>query len=175
MNVNHHEKARRRVRARALALKQASSGFGSLVKEPAMPSLHATVLSCAASALACAALGCATPDGGRGAYEQALAQWQGASEDTLRARWGTPAAEEAAGSGKWLTYVVRGGLTPPPTMSLSIGGFGFGGGHTAVGGGVGVTAPVGAASPITCTTRFLVENGKVTTWNFEGPCCGGAG
>jgi hypothetical protein len=140
-----------------------------------MPSLHSTVIWCAASALTGVALGCATPDGARGAYEQALGQWQGASEDTLRARWGTPASEETAGSGKWITYVVRGGVTPPPTMSLSIGGFGFGGGHAAVGGGVGVTAPVGAAQPITCTTRFLVENGKVSTWNFDGPGCGAAG
>lgn len=121
----------------------------------------------------CAAAGCAAPQSGRDAYEQALAQWQGASEDTLRARWGRPYSEEQIDHGKWLTYVVNSGVAPAPTVSFSIGGFGFGGGRTQVGGGVGVTTPVGQPTPIACTTRFLVENGRVTTWNFEGPGCGG--
>lgn len=125
-----------------------------------------------ASLLAMLATGCATPESRGDAYEQALGQWQGAPEDSLRARWGKPFAEEQAGSGKWLTYVVYAGATPPPTVSFSIGGFGFGGGHTSVGGGVGVTAPVGPATPIACTTRFLVEGGKVSSWNFEGAGCG---
>jgi len=122
--------------------------------------------------LVLAVAGCATPPSGAAAYEQALAQWQGAPEDTLRARWGKPFSEEPAGNAKWLTYVVSNGAVPPPTVSFSIGGFGFGGGRTSVGGGVGVTAPVGEATPVTCTTRFLVENGKVSTWTFEGSGCG---
>ena len=121
------------------------------------------------------ATGCATTESRTEAYEKALAQWQGAPEQTLRARWGTPVSEEAAGHGKWLTYVVNNGAVPPPTMSLSIGGFGFGGGRTSVGGGVGVSTPIGPATPVTCTTRFLVEDGKVSTWNFDGPGCGGTG
>lgn len=130
----------------------------------------------AALALAAIAGGCAAPPSGSAAYEQALSQWQGAPEETLRARWGKPVAEEQAGSGKWLTYVVSSGTVPPPTVSFSIGGFGFGGGgHTSVGGGVGVTTPVGQATPLACTTRFLVENGKVSTWTFDGPGCGSAG
>ncbi len=131
----------------------------------------------AASGALCAvaiAAGCAAPPSGREAYEQALAQWQGASEDTLRARWGQPASEEQIDHGKWLTYVVNSGVAPAPTVSFSIGGFGFGGGRTQVGGGVGVTAPMGPATPIACTTRFLVENGKVSTWTFDGPGCGGS-
>ena len=119
-----------------------------------------------------AATGCATTESRTEAYEKALAQWQGAPEQTLRARWGTPVSEEAAGHGKWLTYVVNNGTVPPPTMSLSIGGFGFGGGRTSGGGGVGVSTPIGQATPVTCTTRFLVEDGKVSTWNFDGPGCG---
>jgi len=127
-------------------------------------------------ALLLAVAGCATPQSRTEAYEKALSQWQGASEQTLRARWGTPVSEEAAGHGKWLTYVVSNGATPAPTMSFSIGGFGFGGGgHTSVGGGVGVTTPVGQPTAATCTTRFLVEDGKVTTWNFDGPACGSTG
>jgi hypothetical protein len=122
--------------------------------------------------LAALAGGCATPRTGGAAYEQALAQWQGAPEADLRARWGKPVAEEQIGAGKWLTYVVQDGAVPAPTVSFSIGGFGFGGGHTAVGGGVGVAAPIGPATPVTCTTRFLVENGKVSTWTFDGSGCG---
>jgi hypothetical protein len=122
--------------------------------------------------LALVVAACAAPPSRDAAYEQALSQWQGAPEDTLRARWGKPFAEEPAGNAKWLSYVVSDGAVPPPTVSFSIGGFGFGGAHTSVGGGVGVTAPVGQPTPVTCTTRFLVENGKVSTWNFEGPGCG---
>ena len=129
-----------------------------------------------ASLLAMLAAGCATPESRGSAYDQALSQWQGAPEDTLRARWGTPVAEEQIGHGKWLTYIVNNGVTPAPTMSFSIGGFGFGGGgRTSVGGGVGVTTPVGQATPVTCTTRFLVENGKVSSYTFDGPGCGSAG
>src|ERR1041385_7823475 len=92
----------------------------------------------------------------------------------LCSRGGKPAAEETIGSEKWLTYVVNNGAVPGPTMSLSIGGFGFGGGRVAMGGGVGVTTPIGAPTPLTCTTRFLVENGKVSTWTFDGAGCGAA-
>ena len=141
-----------------------------------MRALNPTVVAFAGLAFAAMAGGCAAPQSGSAAYEQALSQWQGAPEATLRARWGTPVAEEQIGSGRWLTYVVNNGMAPAPTMSFSIGGFGFGGGgHTAVGGGVGVTTPVGQATPVTCTTRFLVENGKVSTWTFDGPGCGNVG
>ena len=125
--------------------------------------------------LALALTACAAPESRTDAYEKALSQWQGATEEALRARWGAPMAEEQAGHGKWLTYVVNNGAVPAPTMSLSIGGFGFGGGRTSVGGGVGVTTPVGQPTPVTCTTRFLVEAGKVSTWTFDGPGCGSAG
>ena len=137
-----------------------------------MATTNRLISALGALALCAAAAGCAAPQSGRDAYEQALAQWQGASEDTLRARWGRPYSEEQIDHGKWLTYVVSSGVAPAPTVSFSIGGFGFGGGRTQVGGGVGDTTPVGQPTPIACTTRFLVENGRVTTWNFEGPGCG---
>ena len=59
-----------------------------------MLSNHRFPLSCCVLALALA--GCATPESRTDAYEKALSQWQGAPEDALRARWGTPAAEEQA-------------------------------------------------------------------------------
>jgi hypothetical protein len=139
-----------------------------------MATTNRLLLASGALVLCAIAGGCATSPSGRDAYEQALAQWQGASEDTLRARWGQPVSEERIDHGKWLTYVVNSGTTPAPTVSFSIGGFGFGGGRTQVGGGVGVTTPVGQPTPIACITRFLVEDGKVTTWTFEGPGCGSA-
>ena len=132
-------------------------------------------LASGALALAAVAAGCATPPSGREAYEQALGQWQGAPEETLRARWGKPVSEEQLDHGKWLTYFVNNGTAPAPTVSFSIGGFGFGGGRTQVGGGVGVTTPVGQPTTIGCTTRFLIENGKVSTFNFDGPGCGSTG
>jgi hypothetical protein len=140
-----------------------------------MRALIPPVAACVLLAAAALGAGCAGPRPDGAAYEQAPSQWQGASEDTLRARWGKPALEEQIGQGRWLTYVVSNGAAPAPSMSLSIGGFGFGGGgRTSVGGGVGVTTPVGQPTPATCTTRFLVENGKVSTWTFDGPGCGRA-
>jgi hypothetical protein len=133
------------------------------------------LLASGALALAAVAGGCAAAPSGREAYEQALGQWQGAPEETLRARWGKPVSEEQLDHGKWLTYFVNSGTATAPTVGFSIGGFGFGGGHTQVGGGVGVTAPVGQPAAIGCTTRFLIENGKVSTFNFDGPGCGSTG
>ncbi len=137
-----------------------------------MHTTHRSLLGLAALALVA---GCAAPASNRDAYERALSPWQGAPEATLRARWGVPAAEEEAGHGRWLTYVVNAGVAAPPTVGFSIGGFGFGGGRTSVGGAVGVAAPIGQPTPIVCTTRFLVEDGKVSTWTFDGPGCGSAG
>jgi hypothetical protein len=118
--------------------------------------------------------GCATAESRNNSYEQALGQWQGASEDQLVARWGKPMSEQptGTGTGKWLTYVVNNGVVPGPTVGFSIGGFGFGGGHSGVGLGAGAAVPVGNATALVCTTRFLVENGRVSTWNFDGPGCG---
>jgi hypothetical protein len=133
---------------------------------------NTSLVAVAALAGAVLAAGCAASWPDDAAYEQALSQWQGASEDTLRARWGQPVAEERIGQGRWLTYVVDHGASPAPSVSVSIGGFGFGGGRASVGGGIGATAPVGRPAPAMCTTRFLVENGKVSTWTFDGPGCG---
>jgi len=120
--------------------------------------------------------GCATTESRAAAYERALAQWQGAREELLLARWGKPQSREEVGaSSHWLTYVVDTGGGAAPTVAWSVGGFGFGGGHTAVDVGVGATAPLAKASARTCTTRFLVEGGKVSTWTFDGPGCGATG
>ena len=128
-----------------------------------------------AAAVGALATGCAAPQTGPAAYEQALGQWQGASEELLVQRWGPPQAQEQVGAGKWLTYVVRsGGPAPAPSVSFSIGGFGFGGGRHSgfgVGAGASTSVPVGPPGAVpACTTRFLIEDGKVSTWSFDGAC-----
>lgn len=120
------------------------------------------------------AAGCASRQSGEAAYEKWLAPWQGASEESLRARFGKPDAEEVvSATTKRLTYVINTASASAggSTIGFSIGGFGIGGGgHTAVGGGVGVTAPLNP-TPTTCPTTFLVENGKVASWVYEGKGC----
>ncbi len=145
-----------------------------------MRSFAPPLRACALVAVAATLSGCATRQSMDAEYEKALAQWQGASEELLVQRWGKPQSEEQIGSGKWLTFVVDnpGAASSRPTVGISIGGFGIGGGHTSIGGGVGVSAPFGTATPAapsTCTTRFLIENGKVSTWTFDGPGCGASG
>ena len=120
--------------------------------------------------------GCATQPSRDAAYEQALAQWQGASEELLVSRWGKPQREERIGDERWLTYVVdtAGARSSGPTVGISLGGFGFGGGRMGLSGGVGVSTPIGGGTSVSrpCTTRFLIEGGKVSTWAFDGPGCG---
>lgn len=155
-----------------------SSAAATMYASPTMP-LHAMPRFAAATALAAALLtGCATRQSRADAYEQALAQWQGASEELLVARWGKPRTDERIGTERWLTYVVdtAGARASGPTVGISIGGFGFGGGRVGLGGGVGVSTPIGGGSAPSrpCTTRFLIEGGKVSTWAFDGPGCGAA-
>ena len=144
---------------------------------------HAALTFFAAALVAVGSLaaGCATRQSMDSDYEQALAQWQGATEELLVSRWGKPQSEEQIGSGRWLTFVVNnpGVRSNGPTIGIGIGGFGIGGGgRSSVGVGIGATAPLNSGSagtPVTCTTRFLVENGKVSSWTFEGAGCGAPG
>lgn len=115
--------------------------------------------------------GCATPQADPAAYDASLAPWRGASEELLRSQWGPPQAEGSSGTGRRLTYVTRSGGNPSgATVGISLGGIRLGG-SGAVGGGVGVAAPISTGGA-TCTTHFQVEQGKVVSWTFEGPGCG---
>jgi hypothetical protein len=136
-----------------------------------MPSIHARrVLPLLAVALSIA--GCASRESREAGYDRWLSPWQGASEESLRVRWGRPVSEEAEGSGKRLVYVYSQPPGSGSTLGISIGGFGIGGGgHTAVGVGVGGTVPLSPGDPQTCTTYFHVEQGKVVSWSFEGAGC----
>ena len=133
------------------------------------------------AALAGAALvgGCATQQARYDAYEKSLAHWQGASEQSLRDLWGKPKSEEQVEGGKVLVYVTEptNDEQTHPTFSVGLGGWGgWGGGtHPSVGGGVGVSTPIGSSGyggADSCTTRFLVGGGKVQSWTFEGGGCG---
>lgn len=130
-------------------------------------------LSLLLATLSLLAAGCASRESREAGYDRWLSPWQGATEESLRARWGRPVSEEPEGSGKRLVYVY----SQPPgsggsTLGISIGGFGIGGGgHTAVGVGVGGTVPLSPGDPQTCTTYFHVEQGKVVSWSFEGAGC----
>lgn len=117
--------------------------------------------------------GCATPQADPAAYDASLAPWRGATEELLRSQWGPPYAEGSSGAGKRLTYITRSGGNPSgATVGISLGGIRLGG-SGAVGGGVGVAAPISTGGA-TCTTHFQVEQGKVVSWTFDGPGCGAA-
>jgi hypothetical protein len=124
------------------------------------------------AAAAVLAAGCASsPAPDYRAYDASLSAWRGATEELLRSQWGPPQAESGSGASKRLTYVTQGGRQPTgATVGLSLGGFSFGG-NSAVGGGVGVSAPV-TTGGATCTTHFDIEQGKVASWTFDGPGCG---
>jgi hypothetical protein len=126
----------------------------------------------AVAALALAA-GCATEQNRADAYDRQLARWHGATEESLVAAWGRPLATETVEGGRVLVYVNNqvGPVDNRPTVSFGIGGWG-GGGNTAVGGGVGVTRPVGSNDANSCVTRFLVHDGRIESWTFEGGGCG---
>src|SRR6476469_254925 len=121
------------------------------------------------------AAGCATEQSHRDAYDRSLAHWQGATVESLVAAWGQPRFEQPAEGGKWMIYVHDqvGGYDNRPTVSFGLGGWNWGGGGSSVGAGVGVSTPVGSsASANGCTTRFLVHEGKVESWTFDGGGCG---
>ncbi len=130
-------------------------------------------ISMAAAALALAA-GCASEQSKADAYDHSLARWHGASEDSLVAAWGKPLAVETVEGGKVMVY-VNNSVSPydnRPSFTFGIGGFGWGGGSTSVGAGASVTTPIGSNNANSCVTRFLVHDGKIESWTFEGGGCG---
>ena len=138
---------------------------------PRSPFPAATVVAVALAALVA---GCETPQSKADAYDHSLARWQGASEESLVAAWGKPLAVETVEGGKVMVY-VNNHVSPydnRPTFSFGIGGFGYGGGNTSVGAGVGVTTPIGSNDANSCVTRFLVHEGRIESWTFEGAGCG---
>ena len=129
-------------------------------------------------ALACAlaAAGCAAPAGSMDArYEASLLRWQGATRAQLVASWGAPTLAQATPDGEVLTWIVRTDIdgrtasgTPPVVAVTRVGGTGA----TIAGATPALTPP---AVPITCTTHFVLKEGRVASWKFEGMGCGAPG
>ena len=122
---------------------------------------------------ALAAGGCAAPAGSMDArYEASLLRWQGATRAQLEAGWGRPTLAQATPDGEVLTWIVRTELddrtssgTPPIVAVTRVGG----GGAVVATSTPALTAP---AVPITCTTHFVLKDGRVASWKFEGLGCG---
>ena len=129
--------------------------------------------SLVALAGALAAAGCAAPAGSMDArYEASLLRWQGATRAQLEAAWGTPTLAHPTPDGEVLTWIVRRQIDDraqagaPPVVAV-----------TRVGGGaatVSASTPalVAPPVPITCTTHFVLKDGRVDSWTFEGLGCG---
>ena len=138
--------------------------------QPAVPRRIPLFASLAATLL-CA---CASQADMEARYAQSLAAWKGAPADRLVATWGRPRLEETLpGGAKALTYVVRydAGHDEDVRSATTVVA------PPAGGGPVGTRAttagmPTSVTVPITCTTRFVLQDGVVTTWTFKGLGCG---
>lgn len=103
-------------------------------------------------------------------YEASLLRWQGATRAQLEASWGRPAIAQATADGEVLTWVVRTDIDDraasgaPPVVAVSR----LGGATVTTSTPALATPPV----PITCTTHFVLKDGRVASWKFEGLGCG---
>ena len=108
-------------------------------------------------------------------YDASLQRWRGATRAELEAAWGRPTLAAAAGGDTLLTWVVRSdidsrpGPDGPPIVVVTRG---TGGAASPSVPNVVPGAPAPAIVPITCTTRFVLKDGRVASWKFEGLGCG---
>ena len=124
---------------------------------------------------ALATAGCADKASMDTRYDASLQRWRGATRAELEAAWGRPTLVAAAGGDTLLTWIVRSDIDSHPgpdgvpvvVVSRSGGGAASPGVQTVVPG-----APAPAVVPITCTTRFVLKDGRVASWKFEGLGCG---
>jgi len=131
------------------------------------------------AAIACAALlaGCASRASMDARYQASLQRWQGATRAELESAWGPPRLVQATPEGQVLTWTLRTDIDDrdvrgagPAVVVTHAPGSGGAGGATATVVNTGGLAP--AQVPITCTTRFLLKDGRVASWTFEGLGCG---
>ena len=103
-------------------------------------------------------------------YEASLLRWQGATRAQLEASWGRPALAQSTPDGDVLTWIVRTDIDDrtasgaPPIVAVTRAG-----GTTVA---TATPALVAPPVPITCTTRFVLKDGRVAAWKFEGLGCG---
>jgi len=130
------------------------------------------------AALCAAALaGCASKATMDARYQASLQRWQGATRAELEAAWGKPRLVQATPDGQVLTWIVRTDIDDrdvrgagPEVVVTRAPGAGGAGGATATVVNPGTLAP--AQVPITCTTHFVLKDGRVASWTFEGLGCG---
>jgi len=107
-------------------------------------------------------VGCATTAN----FEKMLNGWVGATEDSLISRWGPPSRVYSTGSSKYLTFDrAASGYVPgtAPTYQTTIIG------NTAYTSSYGGTS--GYAYTKNCSTTFIITNGVVSSWRWEGNAC----
>lgn len=125
-------------------------------------------------AAAVAVAGCASRADLDAGYDASLQRWKGATRAELEAAWGRPALAQPAEGGTALTWVVRNDVDTRPgtdgTPTVVVAPSGRAGGAPSVSVIQGRQNP--ATVPVTCTTRFLLKDGRVVSWKFEGLGCG---
>ena len=115
------------------------------------------------------ATGCASRATLDARYDASLAPWTGASRAQLLAAWGKPQADATlAGGDESLVYVAHHALEDPGRPAVVVAS----GVH---GGIVDSGMPIAPVVPVTCTTRFLLHDGVVASWTFDGIACGAPG
>jgi hypothetical protein len=127
--------------------------------------LLATPAAALCGALLCA---CATSNdvAMEGRYEASLSQWKGAPEGQLLERWGPPAMAADLPDGRVLVFVKR---TDYVNMSAPMGY------HTVSAFGAPIYVQGMTAAPLvpaTCKTSFVLHQGVVSSWKFDGIGCG---
>lgn len=115
----------------------------------------------AASALAAllAVAGCASADMSA-RYEQSLQRWKGATRAELVAQWGPP----AQATDTTLTWVVHHDFENRGVMPMRT--------SAGIGAPILQSASMTSTTPILCTTHFLLRDGAVVSWTFDGLGCG---
>ena len=126
---------------------------------------------------ALAAAGCADKASMDARYDASLQRWRGATRAELEAAWGRPTLAAAAGGDTLLTWVVRSDIDSRPApdgtpVVVVVNRSGAGGAAAPGVPAVIPGAPAPAIVPITCTTRFVLKDGRVASWKFEGLGCG---
>jgi len=116
-----------------------------------------------------AVAGCASQSTMDERYDASLQRWKGATRAELEAAWGKPLLAQAAPDGLMLAWVRRTDIDDRPATPASPSVIVNRGGATTVMPPAALAPP---AAPVTCTTRFLLKDGRVASWSFEGLGCG---
>lgn len=99
-------------------------------------------------------------------YEAMLNTWVGSPEDALLQKWGPPSNVYQSGTAKYLTFAKSGSAYVPGTLPTY---------QTSVVGNTVYSTPVGGTAGYTvsknCNTTFIVQNGRVVSWRWDGNAC----